>query len=155
MEQPMRVKSVHSRKGAPGHIVVIEDLPRSLEPGDSLTCGDKKWMVSNIEYGHGPPALILCSGTGYPEVDDELTWEAPELLDRPLKAITLRQLLEAMEKRSKERQELVDILKDLSHAINHLELRLSSDDASVYQRMNAFKKMRETFNRIPPKWLHR
>lgn len=145
----MRVKSVHHRHGAPGSIVVVEDIPRSVQPGDTLRCGEREWYIVNVEYGHGPPALIL-KGRPFPEEGDKLEWDPPDLLDRPLKALTVREAIEILAHESKERQELSKLLKAMQHALNVHEMAINTDN-----RMNTFKLLRETFNKIPPKWFHK
>jgi ElaB/YqjD/DUF883 family membrane-anchored ribosome-binding protein len=52
---------------------------------------------------------------------------------------------------SKERTELAGILRDLNKAIDAME---SCMHGTMDTSMTKLKNLRETFNRIPPKWFH-
>lgn len=76
------------------------------------------------------------------------------LLQQEVGKITLGEFLDALGRESKERVELAGILRNLSRAIDGMELSNVADDSRAEKRMAALKNLRETFNRIPPKWFH-
>jgi hypothetical protein len=157
MELVMKVKDVHTIKGR-GTVVVVDELPGNVGVGDDLVCGKYGWRIRGIEWGGTSRprvnAGLILNGhvADMPEEGDELKHKPRELLDEKLGAITLRQLLEALERQSAERQELATILKDLNRAIDSLERGVGGDNPNL---MALFKQMREAFNAIPPKWFHR
>ena len=76
------------------------------------------------------------------------------LLEEKLSNITLGEFLEVWTKDQQDRQELVGILQELGQTINMVELTISLQKGKEQQQA-ALKRMRETFNQIPPKWFHR
>jgi len=78
----------------------------------------------------------------------------PSLLDREVGKVTLREFLDALGRESVERRELSGVLRDLNRAIDRMECANEADDSRAEKRMSALKNLRETFNRIPPKWFH-
>lgn len=71
------------------------------------------------------------------------------LLDQEVGKVTLRDFLDVLGRNSKERVELAGILRDLNGAIDGVECTLYRPEAT-----KKLKHLRETFNRIPPKWFH-
>ncbi len=76
------------------------------------------------------------------------------LLDQEVGRVTLRNFLDILGRESKERIELAGVLRDLNKAIDGVECSNEADDSRAEKRMAALKNLRDTFNRIPPKWFH-
>lgn len=73
------------------------------------------------------------------------------ILDQEVSKVTLRDLLDALGKESKERSELAGVLRDLNKAIDGMELNMHGSGDKM---MSKLKDVREAFNRIPPKWFY-
>lgn len=152
----MRVIHVYSVKGR-GPIAVVDLLLPGLRLNDILSDGKRSWILTGIESARdgGNPGLLLKEVEEgairtHPEKGAELTLKPPPLMKQKVGNLTVEEAIEVFRKSVKERSELAGHLKRLQSAIMHLELHMDKDD-----RMQAFKDLRETFNRIPPKWLHK
>lgn len=76
---------------------------------------------------------------------------AGSLLNQEVGKVTLRDFLDVLGRESKERVELAGILRDINTAINELELNMHGKGD---QMMTRLKRLRDAFNRIPPRWFH-
>lgn len=73
------------------------------------------------------------------------------LLDQEVGKVTLRDLLDVLARESAERVILAKDLQELNAAINELELNMHGAGDKMMAKL---KKLRDAFNRIPPKWFH-
>jgi hypothetical protein len=91
---------------------------------------------------------------------DEKTLPDPlhdPLLDQPVGRVTLRDFLNMLARHNAEEAELAKTLRGLNTAINALETTISPNPGGkpeAERQMARLKNLRETFNRIAPKWFH-
>lgn len=159
----MKVLSTYTVKGE-GTIIVVDNCPPEVRLGDVVTNGTREWIIIGADSvippksHHYETGLALKEVGGgaliqaYPDEGEELTVKKLPLMEREVGRCTLGELVEVLGRASKEQQDLAVVLKDLVKAIMHLEMNINSKHQNV--RMKAIKDVRETFNRIPPKWLH-
>lgn len=101
-----------------------------------------------VTYGDDDNVAVECETCC--EVLLDFDKDEPSLLDMTVANITVRDAIEVFISQSAERIELADVLRALDKALMKLELHLHQDG-----RQSAFKELRETFNRIKPKWFHK
>lgn len=145
----MKIKTSRLIKGQ-GVLVGFESLDEDIGLGDTLVHEELAWRVIDVQRKVGK--LLLDGKGGIPAPGLEVRVVKPDLLDQPLKSITLRQFLDVWAKDQKDRMELADALRVLNKAIDRLELNMHGDGDAM---MSNLKNVREAFNAIPPKWFHR
>ena len=74
-----------------------------------------------------------------------------QLLAKPLGSLTLGQFFDAWNREQKDQVALTRTLRDLSKALDRMETVIPNEKTD---QVEALKQLRETFNRISPKWFH-